>query len=224
MIETIKSLWKQYKDKRADKKAKKSKYKLYVYFGLPGSGKTTFAAYIASRCAKNKRDCYSNFPLQTCYALNCKEDLGVHHIEESDIIIDEAGIEYNNRDYKTLPKNNIYFFKYHRHYKDNVYVFSQSYDDMDITIRRLAARFYLMRPSMIPGFVVRKEIGRGLGIDENGQIVDKFGFIPWWAGGNKWIWCPPLWKMFDSYSFKVLKDKEFRKWDDMTEGEKLMLQ
>ena len=23
---------------------------------------------------------------------------------------------------------------------------------------------------------------------------------------------------------KVLKDKEFRKWDDMTEGEKLMLQ
>ena len=210
--------------KKIKKDYPKIKEVVNIYFGVPGSGKTTFAAWLSRRDLRRKGKVWSNVPITGTYKLDVTADIGVHHIEKGRIIIDEAGIEYNNRDYKTLPKNNIYFFKYHRHYKDNVYVFSQSYDDMDITIRRLAARFYLMRPSMIPGFVVRKEIGRGLGIDENGQIVDKFGFIPWWAGGNKWIWCPPLWKMFDSYSFKVLKDKEFRKWDDMTEGEKLMLQ
>ena len=200
-MSSVKQFLKAQEEKRLERRAKKAKYKIYIYFGLPGAGKTTFAAWLARRANKNQRDVYSNFPLKGCYELNPKEDLGFYHIEESDIIIDEAGLDYNNRDYKNTPKENIYFFKYHRHYKDNVYVFSQSYEDMDITIRRLAAKFFLMRPSIIPFFVVRKEICRGIGIDENGQIIDKFAFIPWWQGGNKWIFCPPLWKRFVSCSF-----------------------
>jgi replication-associated recombination protein RarA len=32
----------------------KPKYTFDIYFGVPGSGKTTFAAWIAKRCIKNK--------------------------------------------------------------------------------------------------------------------------------------------------------------------------
>ena len=56
---------------------------------------------------------------------------GWHMIDDAKVIIDEAGIEYNNRNFKAFPKEAIYWYKYHRHYECSVDVFSQSYDDMD---------------------------------------------------------------------------------------------
>ena len=54
------------------------------------------------------------------------------------VIIDEAGIEYNNREFKDFSKKSLYFYKYHRHYQLAVDVFSQGFDDMDKKIRTLA--------------------------------------------------------------------------------------
>lgn len=218
----IKNIIDNWKEKRAEKKAKKARYFLNIYFGVPGSGKSTLSAWIAKQCHKKNRDVYSNFPIAGCYELNCRADLGVKHIEESDIIIDEVGLEYSNRDFKDFPKTSRYFFKFHRHYKDNVHIFSQDYEDMDKTLRKLAQRYYLMKKSIIPGFVVRREIGKRIGInDMTKEICEEYFFVGLLAGGIKWIWCPPLWKMFDSYSYKQLEQYEFRKWDDMSEGEKL---
>ena len=105
-----------WKEKREDKKAKKSKYGIYIYFGVPGAGKSTLSAWIAKRSIKKGRKVYSNFPIKDCYEIKPREDLGVYHIEESDIIIDEIGLEYANRDFKNFPKPSRYFFKYHRHF------------------------------------------------------------------------------------------------------------
>ena len=211
---------------------------LNVYFGVPGSGKTTFAAYLTkwalhenwiirlcrrfnnplsrlilnSKYLKRRIDVYSNVPITGAYQLDPKTDIGVHMIENAKIIIDEAGIEYNNRSFKTFPPEAIYFYKYHRHYKTSVDVFSQSFDDMDITLRRLAQNFYVVRKSLIPFCVVARKIKRKIGVDEQThQIMDLYSMgTP--IFDTKRIFAPALWKLFNSYSRKELPKKEWPVW------------
>lgn len=188
----------------------KKQYTLDIYFGIPGSGKTTLAAYFAKKAVKRKITVYSNVPITGTYELDVHKDIGVHHIEDSLILIDEAGVEYNNRNFKNMPQHQILFFKYFRHYKNRIAVFSQSYDDMDITLRRLAANFYLVKRSLLPWFISVRRIGRRIGIDEQTKsIIDEFFFVPL---GTKFIFCPPLWKLFNTYSRKQLMPKDWSKW------------
>ena len=211
---------------------------LNVYFGVPGSGKTTFAAHLTkwalhesfiirwcrkhdnalsriilkSGYFKRRIDVYSNVPITGAYQLNAKDDIGNYMIEDAKIIIDEAGIEYNNRSYKTFPQEAIYFYKYHRHYKTSVDIFSQSFDDMDVTLRRLAQNFYVVRKSLVPFCVVARRIRRKVGVDDTTkQIADLYSMgLP--IFDTKRIFSPPLWKMFNSYSRKELPHKDFPMW------------
>lgn len=213
---------------------------LNVYFGVPGSGKTTFAAYLTKQARreslviklcrrfpnfflcrrilagnkwKRAYPVWSNVPIKGAYKLNAKQDLGNFMIENGKVILDESGVEFNNRDYKALPKSVIEWAKYHRHYGVSVDMFSQSHDDMDVTFRRLAQNFYVVRKSMIPKFIVIKRIRRKVGIDDTThQIIDKYYFgIP--VLDSKWIFCPPLWRLFDSYECKDLPAKDWTYWD-----------
>lgn len=211
---------------------------LNVYFGVPGSGKTTFAAYLAKQSAKEswvivwvrehpgpfsekllasrffKRSVpvYSNVPITGTYHLDPMQDVGKVMIVGGKVIIDEAGVEYNNRKTKDFPKESIYWYKYHRHYECSVDVFSQSYEDMDITLRRLAQNYYVVKKSLIPFFIVCKRIRRKVGIDEHThQIIDKYYFgLP--ILDTKWVFMPPLWKLFNSFSRKELPEKAWKVW------------
>ena len=211
---------------------------LNVYFGVPGSGKTTFAAYLTkwalhenvlirfcrkrpnrltnlllnSRCLKRRIDVFSNVPITGAYQLNAKEDIGRFMIEDAKIIIDEAGIEYNNRNYKTFSQEAIYFYKYHRHYKTSVDIFSQSSEDMDVTLRRLAQNFYVVRRSLVPFCVVARRIRRKVGVDEHTkQIMDLYAMgVP--IIDTRRIFAPSLWKLFNSYSRKELPQKDWPVW------------
>ena len=49
---------------------------LTIYFGLPGSGKTTVAASLAKMYLKAGYPVWSNVPIRGCYELNPKTDLG----------------------------------------------------------------------------------------------------------------------------------------------------
>lgn len=217
---------------------KKAGLVVNVYFGVPGSGKTTFAAYLAKQAAKEswviklakKHDCalserllesrffrrsypvYSNVPITGTYKLEPQVDIGKVMISDGKVIIDEAGIEYNNRNFKAFPPDAIYWYKYHRHYECSVDIFSQSYEDMDITLRRLAQNYFVVKKSLIPRFIVVKKIRRKVGIDENThQIIDKYYFgVPFID--TKWIYSRPLWKLFNSFSRKQLPEKEWNVW------------
>lgn len=218
---------------------KKPRQVLNVYFGVPGSGKTTFAAYLTRTALKESRvitlakdhpnrfsdwllnktsllkrreDVWSNVPITGAYSLDPQKDIGRYMIEGGKVIIDEAGIEYNNRNFKSFPPEAVYWYKYHRHYGCSVDVFSQSYEDMDITLRRLAQNYYVVKKSLIPYFVVCKRIRRKVGIDEHThQIIDhyKFGFP---ILDSKWIFTPPLWKLFNSFSRRELPQKDWPVW------------
>lgn len=216
----------------------KKRHVLNVYFGIPGAGKTTLAAYftkqsmkqswvitlcekypgkvsawiLRSKFFRRKTLVYSNVPITGAYQLDPQHDIGKYMIVGSKVIIDEAGIEYNNRNFKAFPPEAVYWYKYHRHYECSVEVFSQSHEDMDITLRRLAQNYYVVKKSLIPFCVVFRRIYRKVGIDEHThQIVDMYYFRPLGIG-SKWIFSPPLWKLFNSYSRKELPHKDWELW------------
>lgn len=214
---------------------------LSIYFGLPGSGKTTYAAWLVKKQQKkiNKKEkklnkiknkeskyakklkkwieenknIYSNIEIKNAYKVE-RSDIGKYDIINGRLIIDEVGIEYNNRQFNSFPKAAISYFKLHRHYKTDVDVFSQSHEDCDITLRRLAQKYYVMTKSIIPGFITKREIGRRIGINElTHQIEDRFY---WKLFGIRFIYCPPLWKYFDTEEAPKLEHKKWQKWNEST--------
>lgn len=181
-----------------------------IYFGVPGSGKTTFAAWLVKHDLKRGGKVWSNVPITGAYKLEPKTDIGINMICDGRVIIDEAGLEYNNRDFKEFSKNALYFYKYHRHYQLAVDIFSQGFDDMDKKIRTLAQRLYLVKKSLIPFFVYRQRIAKKIGINElTKEICDEYQFVPF---SRKYIFSPLLWGSFNTLSRKQFPEKIWEKW------------
>lgn len=196
-----------------------------VYFGVPGSGKTTLAALFTKKGLKNHEQVYSNVPIIGAYKYNPIEDLGVHQIEDCILILDEASLEFNNRSFVKFPKTCIEFFKLHRHYGVRVDVFSQSYEDMDITIRRLATQYKVVRKSLIPYCVSTKTAKAIIDIDEDSkQFISGYQWAPF---SYRLYWMPAAWPLFDSYDAPTLKNKQWvkyrkkdvRRYDEAVQGE-----
>lgn len=181
---------------------------LKIYFGVPGSGKTTHAASVVYKNLKKGRKTFSNVPIKGAYLYDSK-DLGKYDISNCDLIIDEASIDFNNRQFKSLPMYTIQWLKYYRHYGvRNIYVYSQSYEDMDITLRRLATELYIVRRSLIPGLFVTKRIAVKIGIDENThQVIDEYFFQ---FLGIRHYWGRLYFSMFDSWSTPELPVGDYR--------------
>lgn len=191
---------------------RKKPYKLQIYFGLPGSGKSTKAASIVAHNELIGRKTFSNVPITGAYEINPHDDLGKFDIYDCDLIIDEAGLEYNNRNFKSFSQDETWFFKYHRHCRVNVYIFSQSYDDMDKKIRALATELFVVKKSLLPKFIVCRRIKKRIGInDQTKDIVDEYYFNNWFLSllfDNRFF-APLYYKRFNSYSRKILPQKEF---------------
>ena len=187
-----------------------SRVHLEIYFGVPGSGKTTFAAYLSKKAMKLGIPVFSNVPIKGTYRIDPKEDLGKYLIERCLVIIDEAGLEHNNRKFKEFNDENRYFYKFHRHYQCKVAVFSQA-DDMDLTIRNVAYRLHLVKKSMLPYFIKIRPMIKTIDIDEVSH--QPMAMYRWdWFIFTKRIFSPLVWKLFDTYEGKLLPSKKFEKW------------
>lgn len=197
------------KRKKKEKKCKVP-HILSIYFGVPGSGKTTFAAWLTKRDLRRGGKVWSNVPITGAYKLEPKEDIGQYMICNGRVIIDEAGIEYNNRDFKKFSEESLYFYKYHRHYELAVDIFSQGFDDMDKKIRTLAQRLYVVKKSLLPWFVYRRRIRKKVGVNEyTKDIIDEYEFVPF---SRRYIFAPLVWKSFNTISRKQLIEKEWPRW------------
>lgn len=130
------------------------------YFGLPGSGKTTFAVKIAVTRArlialgldKKHRFVYTNFPVKHPYVFEIHNDMiGTHDFSDCLLIIDEATLFADNRDYKQFDKNKREFFMLHRHYNCDIYLFHQEAGGVDKKIRSLTEGcFYVKKCKLRP--------------------------------------------------------------------------
>lgn len=185
-------------------------YQFNVYFGVPGSGKTTFAAWIARRATKKGIPVYSNVPVIGTYQLDPKEDLGKYMLEKCVLIIDEAGIEFDNRKFKEFPDRATRFFKLHRHYKVNVHVFSQKHNDFDKKMRDLATQYFILNKSLLPFLIHRVTYAVHIGVNEmTEEWTDKYKKVPF---SHKWVFAPVLWLMFNSWDAPELPQKEWSQW------------
>lgn len=204
-----------------------------LYIGLPGSGKTTISAahlfkamrgkfkyrkknYKEFKKKKYQYECFkgcevwSNMPLYGANILDTDKDLMISNIERGLLIIDEAGLEYNNRDFKSFSKNALRFYKLHRHYELDVNFYSQDVD-IDKKLVSLADTVYITERSMLPWFVYTKAIKRKLDVVD-GQIVAVFSLVPWLLGGRTYYFAPKYWHLFDSWQRDELPEKEWQQW------------
>lgn len=191
----------------------KDSVKITTYFGCPGCGKSTEAIKLAIK-AQNKRDfVFLNFDHSLPYANKCNLDkLGEWTFPDNSFIaIDEAGIEYNSRAYKALPKAAIGWFKKHRHYKCDIAIFSQSWEDMDVTLRRLSTELWYLKK--IWCFTLGRRIYKRVTVDKNTeQIIDGYRManVLWLLAFPLYGWLidrkftltfrPFYYQYFDSYS------------------------
>lgn len=200
--------------KKFNQRIKIGRTHLSIYFGVPGSGKTTIAAAYTKKYSKKGYRVLSNVPIKGAYIVSCSE-LGKVLVDNCLLIIDEASLEFNSRSYASFPKEAISFFKLHRHYHVECVVFSQSYCDCDITIRRVAFQYWLVRKSIIPFFITAVPIRRKIGINENtNQPDDIYSFYPWFAQPlhTRHFFAPLYWKMFDSWEAPPLPRKEWSQY------------
>lgn len=184
-----------------------------IIFGSPGSGKTTYACKLLNDMKRNSKKYgytrfYSNFENTLSEQVNLK-DIGQWTLPfNSYLVVDEAGIEYNNRKFKSLPQHSIEWFKLHRHYGVDVDFISQSWDDIDITIRRLADEIWYLKK--VGPFTVVRRIFKKINVDsESHQIVEGyflrkfFGIIFDFIIGSpsfKIFIRNPYYKYFDTYA------------------------
>ena len=154
---------------------------LTFVFGSPGSGKTCYLARLAKKESK-KRKVYCNEDIHgtTYFPTGTGGSLGyLTPPEGSLILLDECGIDYNNRKYKSLSDEVIYYLKKHRHYKVDIVVVSQSWDDIDITFRRLAERYYLLR--RLPFFTLATRCVRRIKLKTDdglpADVIEPVGFF-----------------------------------------------
>lgn len=149
-----------------------------VYFGSPGSGKTTMACREIYKQQKRYNYTFANFGCKCADFDDVSlESLGTWTFPKgSYVAIDEAGIEYNNRRFKSLSQETIKWFKLHRHYCCDISVWSQSWEDMDVTLRRLSDRLYYIK-KMGPFTLIRRVYKRVTVNKETEQIIDGYKMI-----------------------------------------------
>jgi len=174
-----------------------------LYFANIGTGKTTLLSKIAVkelRLIAKKKSKYdyivSNALISgVTYIPNIRDLLKKGAMQRTLMLIDEGSIVYNNRK-MNLTDLEIQYFKLIRHYTSTLIVLSQSYEDIDVTLRRLYTQIYILR--RMPLFTLIQPIKKKISIDEvSKQIIDEYRFsiIFSWR-----MLCRPLYfKFFNSW-------------------------
>lgn len=176
-------------------------YKLVFVFGKKGSGKSTLIQKLSNKYYKNGWTVYSTEPSLNpeILPIDPKNIYNYEFPEHSCIFIDEVSLIWDNRDFKTMDKKVIEWFRYQRHHKCRVFLFSQTFD-IDKKLRDLTDEMYLVnkyfRVLVRAKRILRKPIvvhpspEAPARIDEDlivdGPLMAFFGgrlyaFIPYWA-------------------------------------------
>lgn len=158
-------------------------YRLIMVFGKKGSGKTTLLAKTAYKGLKKGKTVYSTEQVPGVIRFDADIIGQKTFPENSVVLLDEAGMKFDSRDFKTFPKSVRNYFKYQRHEKNTVYLFSQSFD-LDKKIRDLTDEMYLCTCHFSIISIARR-IKKNFKIVEasaqgESRIADNLEFEPLW--------------------------------------------
>jgi len=189
-----------------------------LYIGLPRSGKTTFLAYLTNLCNVTGHKVFCNVPVQGAYPFT-KDDIGKYDMSNALILLDEAGIMYDNRQFSTaFTEESLTFLKLIGHYHSNICLFSQSMD-IDAKWVRMSKDIYFVKRSLIPHRTKIIRVHRKLDVNNDTHKIEDFYNKP--NGLISLFFCKrfnrkPYYHMFDSYSAPKLKDfprvKKYQKY------------
>lgn len=153
-----------------------------LFFANIGSGKTTLLTKYAQNELKRIQKGKSKYK----YVVSNAQISGVTFVEDirgmikkgalkdTLILIEEASIIYNNRK-MNMTEQEIQYFKLIRHYNSCCVAVSQAYNDIDVTLRRLYTRIYLL--NYLPIFTLIRPIKKTVGIDDiTHDICDMYQF------------------------------------------------
>ena len=178
-----------------------------LYIGLPRSGKTTFIAYLTNLCNVCNYPVYCNIPVEGALPFS-KDDIGKYDMSNALILLDEAGIMYDNRGFKdAFTEESLTFLKLIGHYRSRIMLFSQSMD-IDVKWVRMSKDIYFIRRSLIPEFTSIIRVNRILDVNPDTHKIEDFYEKK--SGILKRIfhfrfYRKPYYKMFDSYDAPKLK-------------------
>lgn len=178
--------------------------KLIFIFGKKGAGKSTYMLYLMRKYLKRGWIVYTNM-----------EDVRLDGVRVMDVaalktcapephsvlFIDEAGLIWDNRNFKSFDAGYTEFFKLQRKYGCKMYVNSQAFD-IDKKLRDLTDSMVLMSCLFGCIGVVRPIIRKVALVEASAQgdsrIADnlKFGSI----FSFKFLWLPAYFKYFDSFN------------------------
>lgn len=190
-------------------------YKLNMYVGKKGSGKSTLIAKFAVQALKRGKTVYTTTPLAGCFYVNPK-DIGKYHLEpDSVLLIDEVGMIWDNRKYKDFSDELRDWFKLQRHHKVVVHMFSQAYD-VDKKLRDVVDNIYIINCTFNV-FSIRKRVLKRIVVTEaqgdnpsslaDQLVVDSPLF--WFLGSRGFTFIPRYTKLFDSFEVSELPKKNF---------------
>ena len=193
------------------------------FFGLPGCGKTSILARIAvseqkriDRGISKYRYVYSNVPvlyprIRTLF----KNDLGNVDIRNALILVDEATLFADCRNYKNFPPQLTYFFMMHRHYRCDFIYFTQFFDSVDKRMRTVTERLFYVKRGLIgrtvytripKAIIIPKDTGDILEGYRMPNLIERLFF-------RRSFFRFRYYKFFDSYvELKKLESKGFPDW------------
>lgn len=189
-------------------------YRLYMVFGKKGSGKSTYMTKLAVQYHKKGWNVFCNSDVPYATKFNPKLLGQMVPPPNSVLLIDEVGMIWDNRHFKEFSDNIRDYFKLQRHYRNVVYLFSQSFD-IDIKLRNLTDVMYLVT-SPLPFLSVVRRIKRSIVLvqpnqESEGRIADSLEFVPWFMSlfGMKslqFTFIPHWSKYFDSYEVPAVPE------------------
>lgn len=193
----------------------KNEYPLILCFGKKGCGKSTYLTKVALSYIKKGFTVYSTEKIAGTILFNPKLIGQFNFPEESIVLIDEASTVFNNRDWKNFGLDKIAWFKLQRHNKVTIYLFSQVYNDIDLTLRNLVDELWLCK-KYFRIFAVRRRIIKRITVgstgsqDQNGSqnsgIVEDYKFDSILYGSLKFTFIPRYVGFFDSFTLPEKQD------------------
>ena len=190
-----------------------------LYFGLPGCGKTTMLAKLAYDAVKRGKyeNVYSNvhvnIPGVTFIDNDC---IGTYELRDCLLLIDEATLFADSRDYKKFSKGRLEYFLEHRHRNADIALFTQQWDGVDRKIRTITDRVYYINKGLlfgkwfsrcyrIPYDIIIPDPKKAAGGEKLGEIIQGYCKPPWLIR----IFCmriyrPRYYPFFDSWELDPL--------------------
>lgn len=182
-------------------------YRLYMVFGRKGSGKSTYMVKLAVKYHKKGRLIFSNVDVPFGTKIDISTLGRYAPPPGSVLLVDEVGMIWDNRNFKAFREDVRDYFKLQRHYRNIVYLFSQTFD-IDLKLRNLTDAMYLVT-SPFPILSIVKRIKRTIVLvqpvaDAEGKISDSLEFVPFWmnlfgAKAIQFTFIPHWAKYFDSH-------------------------